>query len=468
MNRLRALLAAAALATAAAPAHAWETSTHVGLAEQAALSANLDAWLRALGLRGGLFEPLTIPPADAPELFAALTEHAAIDGYVPDVRGQQSALAWLLAGAALADASPSWAANHFFDPATGAGWSPDPRRWFARVDDRLRGRDARPARGVPAPDWIVSPDNPLGLDGFLDQYDKAVRAATPGERSRHLAGALVAAGAMMHVLGDLGSPSHVRGDEAAHFDDLGHGERGSRFERLAAIAWGRLGVPAATDVPSRPTWRAYFTGDGTGTRAGLAEWAGRQFFSDHTLPRESEVGRVSGPALSAVLGRSLARPQPAVTNQLSMVVATQHKGATLRDLFGVCLARYRKQRGTLRWWLDDDCRLAQAQAILPVVAGYQAGLLRWLGRGQLATALVDGRVVVKARGAALGAGTLTILAEDGRGVRAPVASVAITTAADGAELGAWPAPAGVAVVTVFRGVDDAGQPVVSVGHVALP
>ena len=40
------------LALSTAPAQAWETSTHVGLAEQAALAADLDAWLRDLGLSG--------------------------------------------------------------------------------------------------------------------------------------------------------------------------------------------------------------------------------------------------------------------------------------------------------------------------------------------------------------------------------------------------------------------------------
>lgn len=468
MTRARALIAAAVLTATAAPAVAWETTTHVGLAEQAALAANLDAWLRALGHRGGLFEPLTVPPADAPELFAALAAHTAIDGYVPDLRGQQTALAWLLAGAALADATPAWAANHFFDPTTGAGWRAPARSWLGRLDERLRRQGGGPSAGRPAPDWIVADDNPLGMAGWVDQYDKAVRAATPGERARHLAGALVAAGAMLHVLGDLGGPSRVRGDAAAHFDDLGRGERGSRFERLVAIAYGRLGVPAATDVPSRSDWRAYFTSDGAGTRAGLAEWTGRQFFSEHTLPRPAEVGRASGATLAAVLARAQVRPLPQVTNQLSMVVATQRQGATLRDLFGVCLARYRKVRGTLSWWLDDDCLLEQARVILPVVAGYQAGLLRWLGRGQLAMTVADGKLALSARGTALGAGTLTVLTEDGRGVRTPVATVELSGAADGAALGAWPVPAGVAAAAVFRGVDGAGQPVVAVGHLMLP
>ncbi|MBK9029759.1 MAG: hypothetical protein IPL61_00195 [Myxococcales bacterium] len=458
------------VAVSAAPARAWESSTHVGLVEQAALAARVDAWLRDLGFRGGLFEPMVVPPADAPELLAALANHSAADGFVPDLRGQQAALSWLLAGAAVADATPQWAANHFFDPITGAGWRAPGRSWTDRLRAMSTARPTLPARGVPAPDWAVSPDNPLGLTGFLDQYEKAIAAGTPGERGRHMAGALVAAGAILHVLGDLGSPSHARADFAAHVDQISAStdDVGARFERLAAIAWGRLGVPAANEVPARAHFRAFFTGAGTSTDAGLADWTAARFFSEHTLPRTVEVGRVRSDALAATLARSLRRPAPALPRRLSMVVATQPRGTTLRDATGMCLARYRKDRGALSWWLDDDCELEQAQAILPVVAGYQAALLGWLSRGQLAVTLADGQVTVRARGAALGAGTVTLFAEDGRGVRTAAGTAPITAAADGAALATLPAPAGRRAIALYRGLDDAGEPIIAFGHVELP
>lgn len=469
----RTVFLAAVLATAAAaprPAHAWETSTHVGLAEQAALAADADAWLRQLGFRGGLFEPLVVPPADAPELFAALANHSAIDGYVPDLRGQQTALAWLLAGAAVADATPAWAANHFFDPATGAGWQRPAASLVDKLRAAARARAAAPARGVPAPDWVASTANPMGMAGFLDQYEKAVAGATPGERSRAMAGALVAAGAVLHALGDLGSPSHVRADYAAHFDPVSPAadDVGSRFERLAAIAWGRLGVPTAAPVPRRAQARAFFTGAGTGTDAGLADWTATRWFSEHTLPRTVEVGRVNAKALPGVLARSLVRPAPALPSRLSMIVATQPQGTTLRDAGGTCLARYRRDGGQLAWWLDDACELEQAAEILPVVAGYEAGLLAWLARGQLALAFADGKVTVSARGLGLGAGTLTVLREDGRGVRAAAGTAAVTSATDGGALGTVAISGGRFAVALFRGVDDAGEPVIAFGRVELP
>ena len=216
MKRLAALVVVALCAQA----YAWEASTtQAGLAEQAALASRLHHRLVTLGFTGGLFEPLTIPPADAPALIADLHLLSPSDGSVPDARGRQTALAWLAAGAALADVPASHAVNHFYDPALKTGWQ-KPDLGFLRG---LVLRVSLPERGVPAPDWVTDKANPFNVSGFMDQYAKAVTAATPGERSRAMAGALVAAGAIIHVLGDLGAPSRVRSDYAAHFSQLGGG-----------------------------------------------------------------------------------------------------------------------------------------------------------------------------------------------------------------------------------------------------
>lgn len=211
----RRLAVVLALALIPATAAAWEPqTTHGGLAEQAALASRLHKRLVSLGFAGGLFEALTIPPADAPALSAALKLLSPTHGSVPDARGRQSALAWLTAGAALADLPASQGANHFFDPSTGAGWIAPERGLTGRLRE-LIGQGALPSKGIPAPDWLTAKGNPFSLDQFLNQYAKAVSAATPGERSRYMAAALVAAGAMLHTLGDLGAPSRVRGDAAA-------------------------------------------------------------------------------------------------------------------------------------------------------------------------------------------------------------------------------------------------------------
>jgi len=459
VKRFAALVLVAALAS---PAHAWEPeTTHAGLAEQAALASRLHKRLVTLGFTGGLFEQLTIPPADAPQLMAALKLLTPTHGSVPDARGRQVALAWLAAGAALADLPSAHGANHFYDPQTRRGWEAPDRGVLRGASDKVReaiGRAALPDRGMPAPDWITAKQNPFNLDSFLAQYAKAVSAKTPGERSRHMAAALLAAGAMLHVLGDLGAPSRVRGDEESHLEPMGAGpdDLGSRFERIAALAHGRLGVPAASRVITRPRLRDYFTG-ATKDGDGLADVIARSYFSPSTLPSPARVGAETRP--------KLARPQPALPPRLNLMAASRDDGTTLRDARGTCLARYKVDRGLLSFFLDDECMLEQIAAILPEVAAYEAGLLDFLLRGDLTIAVGDG---VAVSGKSLGDGTVEVLVEDDRGVRTSLGAAQVAGGRDNAELIRAPMPgAGARVVAVFRGTDAAGEPIVAVGAMPL-
>ncbi|RMH36055.1 MAG: hypothetical protein D6689_22970, partial [Deltaproteobacteria bacterium] len=328
-------------------------------------------------------------------------------------------------------------------------------------------------RAVAAPDWIDAADNPLGLSGFVAQYRKAVTAATPAERERHLAGALVAAGALLHVLQDMGSPSHVHDDLAAHARRLSDDplDLGSRFERIAALAFGRVAVPApAGDVAPPRSVRDLFV-DGRG--GGLAEWTAARFWSDGTLPRAIRVrpGQRAS-ALAAALAAALRAPAPAPSAaELDLLAAARPGGATWRGAGGVCLARYRIDHRRLTWWIDDDCALEQIAALLPVTARYSAAALDFLFRGALSLAPGRGRaVVVTNAGAALGAGTLTVLWDDARGVRTPLrAPIDVTKAAAGERLALVDElPAGArAVAVLFDGVDANGQPVVAAGWIDL-
>jgi hypothetical protein len=458
MKRLAAALALAALALPPAPARAWEpATTHAGLAEQAALASRLHKRLVALGLTGGLFEPLTIPPADAPALTAALRLLSPTHGSVPDVRGRLIALGWLTAGAALADVPAAHGANHFFDPATGRGFrapAPSGLAALGAAVARRAGRAALPAQGIPAPDWVIARDNPFNLDAFLGQYARAVTAATPAERSRHLAAALVAAGAILHTLGDLGAPSRVRGDAAAHLEPLGGGphDLGSRFERIAALAFGRLGVPAPARVITRARLRDYFTSQ---SGEGLADLVARSYFSPHTLPAATRIAAGARPAL--------ARPQPSLPARLNLIAASRAEGSILRDARGTCLARYRVERGQLAFSLDDECMLEQVSALLPEVAAFEAGLLDFLLRGEL---VITGGDALAVSGQGLGAGTVEVYIEDERGVRSRLAAQPVSAGAT--ELIRVGAPAtGVRAVAIYRGVDAAGEPLVAVGALAL-
>jgi hypothetical protein len=453
-----ALAAGLGLAVVAGTARAWEAATtHAGLTEAAATGSHLHARLRALGWERGLYEPLIIPPEDASALVAALRRFPPTGGFVPDGRGRQYAIGWLVGGAVIADGP--FAANHFYDPATGRGWEAPARDLIDRVQGAFGA--AVPDRGVPAVDWIVAKDNPLGVAGFTDQYAKAVRGKTPGERSRAMAGALVAAGAILHVLEDMGSPSHVRGDGRAHLDPIGPGDDdlGSRFERIASLAFGRVGVPAPARVVTRPALRLFFTSkDGDG----LADETARRWFSAYTLPGATRIG-TGGRTVQP----PLARPQPAPPTRLNLMAAGQAHGTTLDDGHGACLARYRVERGVLSFWLDDDCMLAEAGAILPEVSSYAAGALDFLFRGDLSVSVDGGRVVAKAK-TALGAGTIELLAEDAVGVRSSVASKAAAPAAEGAALADATLPAGTRrAVALFTGVDAGGEPIVAVGVVDI-
>ena len=454
---MKRLVAALALALVPASAGAWEPqTTHAGLAEQAALASRLHKRLVSLGFVGGLFEPLTIPPADAPALTSALKLLSPTHGSVPDARGRQVALAWLTAGAALADVPAVHGANHFYDPATGRGWVAPDRGMLTGLSDKIRealGRSSLPGKGVPAPDWVTDKTNPFNLEQFLNQYAKAVSAATPGERSRYMAAALVAAGAMLHTLGDLGAPSRVRGDTAAHLDTLGAGpdDLGSRFERIAALAYGRLGVPAPSRTVTRTHLREYFTAK---TGDGLADETTNTFFSQGTLPGSTRTTEQARP--------QLARALPALPARLNLTAALREP-VTLRAKDGTCLARYRVENDVVRFYMDDDCMLDQIGKILPEVASFETGMLDFLLRGELEVK-IDSDVVVT--GAHLGAGTVEVLVEDARGVRTPIGSAQVRGGAG--ELARLAAPAsGVRVVAVFQGADEVGEPLVAVGAAEL-
>jgi hypothetical protein len=440
------------------PALAWEPeTTHAGLAEQAALASRLHKRLVSLGFTGGLFEPLTIPPADAPTLIAALKLLSPTHGAVPDARGRQTALGWLTGGATLGDVPAAFGANHFFDPLANQGWQAPERSVIARLGDSVRnalGRTPLPKRGVPAPDWVTARGNPLNLDGFASQYARAVSAATPGERSRHMAAALVAAGAILHTLGDLGAPSRVRGDALAHFEPLGGGpdDLGSRFERIAALAHGRLGVPGPSRVITRSRLRDYFTSkDGTG----LADLISRSYFSPNTLPVPVRVGGDAKPAL--------VRPAPALPPRLNLMAASRDDGTVIRDAAGTCLTRYRVEHNVLSFSIDDACLLEQVDAILPEVAAYEAGLLDFLLRGELQIG-GSGEIVISAKG--LGAGTVEVYVEDERGVRTKLTSASVAAGAEQLVRVAAPST-GIRVVALYRGVDGNGEPLIAVGAMPL-
>jgi hypothetical protein len=459
---LFAVVSAVTVAATANSVMAWEAqTTHVGLAEQAGLASVLHKRLVDAGWTGGLFELLSVPPADAPELIAVLARMSPTHGTTPDARGRQTALSWLAAGAALADNPAAFAANHYFDPVlakAGKDAGYDRRTTgvvgnISGVFDKQLGLRQMPSHGVSALQWIVSKDNPFNIDAFYDHYVKSVTSASSGERARHLAAALVALGATLHVLGDMGSPAHVRNDATVEFLGADNNDYGSRFDRIAALSFGRLGVPAPSSVVTRTSVRAFFT---SADNKGLADQTAIGYFSAGTLPKSTAI--VDGMTRSA----SLQRPSPALPNRLNLMAASNENGTMLRSSAGVCLARYRVNQGQVNFFTDDDCQLEQVAALLPVTASYETGLTDFMLRGQLRLTR-DGSDVVVATTQAMTSGTVTLVSQDARGNRTVVATKAVAAVAADAEIGRFPVTSSTAWFAVAAGVDGNAEKIVAIG-----
>ena len=443
------------------PAHAWEAATtHAGLAERSALSSSLHLRLvKQLGVKRGLFATLRVPPNDAAALFTLLRRMNPMHGYVPDGRGRLLALQWLIAGAVVADMPASRAANHYFDPVLRRGLSDASLArtpWFERLYRKVR-RAGVPRRGIPAPQWLSHANNTMSIEGFVSQYRKAMSARTPGERERHLAGALLAAGALVHVLQDMGSPSHVRDDLAAHLTSVGNDELdlGSRFERIAALAYGRLGIPHV-DKPVRATSLGdFFTNS---SRTGLADITAASWFSHTTLP--GSVGAPErGGNLVARVNKALRRPRPVGPSRIDIPAAKTPRGRRYANAQGVCLARYRIARDRLTWSMDDDCVLEQLAVILPMVVNYGAGFIDWLFRGALEVNADGENLSIRTSGVTAKDGTVVAYWDDDRGVRAQYAERKIEK---NVSIPKPPATA-IRVAVLLVGRDAAGQPLVASG-----
>ncbi len=224
MKRLSAALAIACLALATTPAFAWEPeTTHAGLAEQAALASKLHKRLVSLGFSGGLFEPMTIPPADAPTLIAAVRLLSPTHGAVPDARGRQAALSWISAGAALADLPASHGANHFFDPQTQRGWQAPERSVLEGISDKAReaiGRADLPE--LPAGKLDVEGEAPLDA-AQRELAEEIGRAAEEWELLRSFYPSVGVNRETVHVY-------RASGLSTAHADSGEH-------ERIEVVAW---------------------------------------------------------------------------------------------------------------------------------------------------------------------------------------------------------------------------------------
>ncbi len=447
-------------------ANAWEaTTTHAGLTEQSAYASDLHGLLaKQFGQEKGIYTGLTIPQADAPELFGILAKLNPTHGYTPDARGQMSALSWLVAGAVIADMPISHAANHFLDPENSKGLTEGKRAlkhslYVSLVSVGSPGRLS--AGGQAANTWWSSAKNPMSYVGFAGQFRKAVTSPSATGRARHLAGSLLAAGSMLHILQDMGSPSHVRNDLAAHQEQVSasNDDLGSRFERIASLAFGRLGISRSTAAPALTSLSDHFSNP-AGT--GLADVTARGYFSSNTLPRSFSVRRDAGSSkFRGMISSHLRRPYPEAPANLDLVAARNPQGATWSNEDGVCLTRYKHKQATLSWWIDDDCALEQLEAVFPTIAGYGASFLERLYPSDISMTERSGSVVVTGDVSRYGAGSLLFFSESADGTRTQFH--AGVRQGDSSELYLAPTPpAGtIKVAVLFDGTDNVGKPLLA-------
>jgi hypothetical protein len=428
----------------ALPAHAYHAATHVGLTERAALSSSLHAKLVGRFARAlGLYEPLALDGGERDpgrrELLRRLGQLDPEGGLSPD-RGRLSALGWLAAGAAIEGVPAERTRNHFFDPTRGSGLD-------EVGGEALRTRIGAAASGVgsvrgvftgasfdgsgmASTDWLRAADNEWGLARFVDELERSAAAPTGSERDGALARALLAAGAIAHIVEDAGDPTLVRDDYRVALEaDAGP------YERFVVAEYGRVGVPELGGEPILKSRLGALIHDGDGS--GLADRTQSRFFSPGTLPDRARY----------------TRPQTAPGAALSGYAA----GAVPH------LARYERTARGLVWSLDDRCFGDYARALLPETARYAAGALELLFRGRLDVAAANGTATVTMHELALGRGKISLYADVGDAARRLVRARDLPSAGDGDAVLDAPLPAGTRrVAAVFRGVDAAGEPLVVV------
>jgi hypothetical protein len=430
------------------PARAYHAATHAGLTERAALASSLHKRLiERLGRPLGLYEQLTLADDRSParrELARRLVQLDAEGGYVPD-RNRMTAIGWLTAGAVVEGVPASRTRHHFYDPSRQSGLDQvEGSALRTRLSSAASGvgsvrgvftGESFDGSGMAAAAWLRAPDNEWGLGRFVDEMERSVAGATAAQRDSALAQALLAAGAVLHVLEDMGDPAMVRDDYRVALE-----ADGGAYERFVATALGRLGVPPLSGAPvAAPSLGALFH---SSNNTGLADRTHARFFSAGTLP---DSGRYPQPVAA-----------PGAGDAGYVSGAVRH------------VARYERTRDGVKWSLDETVFRDYAAALLPETGRYAAGALEVLFRARLDIAVSGGSATVTARDARLGAGRVALYADVGDGPRRLVTTRDLRGAADGDSVLDATLPAGTRrIAAVFRGSDESGEPLVAVQEHAI-
>lgn len=486
------------------------TTTLAGLTEQAALGSRLHRRLAdRMSFSLGLFEPLRLDfAALKPELAHSLhVRLQALDdgqGYAPETLARQTgqsrparrqhALGWLTAGTVIELVPAGRQRHHFLEPRSGRGLfrpagqtavsaaAQAVREGMSTTRQLLAGA-AVDGTGIAAPDWISDPLNEFGVAAFFAAYERAVLEKTPTARESALAEALLAAGAIVGVLEQVGDPAHVRNDLA----DVVAGN----YQRFVGEHYGRAGVPAPGSLPTEALLphrlRDLFT---TPSGLGLADRTARRFFSAGSLPG-TELGNIPAlagqpplpsPPFTDAQGQPIAEivtppgwPRAASgylsSPQLKHLAVWERRSSAELD------PRTGEPQQNLRFTLDEACYADYAALLLPEIGRYAQVALDYLFRGELQLVLTttgaEPQLSVQVAETALGSGTVTVLVEKPEGTRSTLRTLSTVPTRPGATLASLPLRAEDVkdvrrVVVLFRGRDRHNEPVVTSAQLLLP
>jgi hypothetical protein len=465
-----------ALVATGKSAHGYDpATTHAGLTERSVLASELHRVLaRNLARPLGVFEPVVLAPGvlAAPEGRPLAARLATLDpsaGYSPGADGAASALAWVMAGAVIAGTPAERGQHLFYDPSRGSGLSQPGGvaslgNTFAQLFDTRGGLrafftgTAFNLTGRPSTEWLMAPENDVGLPVFYSQLDAAIAGAEPAQRATALARALLALGGTLAVLQEAGEPAHVRNDfRRSYLGNVGPSplDRGSAFERFVAESYGRMGVPPAGAPVKRPTVMAFIT---AADAQGLADRTQRRFFSDGSLPEDAVIDADTTTAeVMRDTRASLPYALPTVPRLELRELGVRRYALTAdrrRRLFV-----YERVPGRVRFQMDEAVYADTARVLLPEIAAYGAGLIDHLFRATVALEIADGAATISISGAQGGVrkGEIRVFGDDEGGARRALGTVP-------AAGGSLAIPAGTKrVAAVLRGEDDAGE-LVAVGE----
>jgi hypothetical protein len=431
--------------TFTADVYAYEAQTHAGIVEKAAIAAGIHQILvDKLGRSLGVFEPLRIQrkAEERGELERRLAQLDPEGGFAPE-DGKQNALGWLMAGAVLEGIPAERQRHHFYDPTRELGLAEGEGLAFrTRVTDVTSGIGS--FRGIftgktfdgtgrATTAWVLGPrddnENAWGVARFLDERERAGSAKTLAERDDALARALLAAGAIVGALSEMGHPAHVRNDYRAALES-----GGDAYGRYVARRYGRSGVP----VPRDEKLNAAHLGD---LFRELARETARRFFSPGTLPSS---GRYASPRVSATGARG-------------------HASGAVKHLVA-----FRTSASGTTWWLDDACHQDYAAWLLPEIGRHATAALALLFRGRIELDGDGGRLSARLFDTGTATGTFRLYADDAKGERKLLLEKKLSRVEDEGALGHVERPDWARrAAAVFRGSDSRGEPIVVVAELPL-